>query len=73
MACMCGDIYCNSCGPAQGNYKCRQCGKWSDEGGCDDPEKCDALETQAIEAEARAFEEDEKAAAEYWHQHPERF
>ena len=39
--CLCGDVYCYSCGPAQGNHKCRYCGKWSDEGGCDDPEECD--------------------------------
>jgi len=28
MACMCGDTYCWSCGPAQGNSKCNICGKW---------------------------------------------
>lgn len=30
MACMCGDTYCWSCGPAQGNSKCREA-----DGGCD--------------------------------------
>jgi len=44
MACMCGDLYCLSCGPAQGNYRCPQCGKWSGEGGCDQPEVCNAAE-----------------------------
>ncbi len=38
--CMCGDICCGSCGPAQGNFKCEMCGKWSSDGGCDNPEKC---------------------------------
>ena len=54
MPCMCGDIYCGSCGSAQGNYKCRQCGIWSSDGGCLDPDKCNALESAAIEAEAKA-------------------
>jgi len=27
--CMCGDIYCPSCGPAQGNWRCPCCGMWS--------------------------------------------
>ena len=39
--CLCGDLYCGSCGPAQGNYKCDMCGKWSLDGGCPDPEKCE--------------------------------
>lgn len=26
--CLCGDLYCPSCGPAQGNYKCDECGTW---------------------------------------------
>jgi len=37
---MCGDYYCSSCGPAQGNYKCENCGAWSQDGGCKDPQKC---------------------------------
>lgn len=41
MSCMCGDLYCPSCGPAQGNIKCPVCGKWTEDGGCDDPVKCD--------------------------------
>ena len=32
MACMCGDTCCNSCGPAQGNWKCPICGDWASEG-----------------------------------------
>lgn len=27
--CMCGDLYCNSCGHAQGNYYCSLCGTWT--------------------------------------------
>lgn len=59
MPCMCGDPYCHSCGPAQGNERCPMCGKWSADGGCDDPEKCedrsvefgDALDRDIREAE----------------------
>ncbi len=29
MTCMCGDLYCPSCGPAQGNSQCPVCGRWS--------------------------------------------
>lgn len=25
---MCGDLYCPSCGPAQGNWRCSYCGVW---------------------------------------------
>ena len=32
MACMCGDICCNSCGPAQGNWRCPICREWASEG-----------------------------------------
>ncbi len=44
--CMCGDIYCYSCGPAQGNYRCPVCGKWTADGGCDDPEECETVAMQ---------------------------
>lgn len=40
--CLCGDLYCSSCGPAQGNGKCYVCGAWQMDGGCADPEVCDA-------------------------------
>ena len=30
--CMCGDLCCPSCGPAQGNHKCPICGEWVTEG-----------------------------------------
>lgn len=71
MACMCGDLYCGSCGPAQGNHKCSGCGKWSMDGPCDDQKKCadiiaavwnadmDGRETEQYYAD---MQEDEK----YW-------
>lgn len=40
MPCMCGDIMCASCGPAQGNYCCPACGQWASEGPCENPERC---------------------------------
>lgn len=41
--CLCGDLECGSCGPAQGNTRCPICKKWVSEGGCDDPERCDMI------------------------------
>jgi hypothetical protein len=41
MTCLCGDLFCPSCGPAQGNFKCCICGRWSEDGGCEDPEACE--------------------------------
>ena len=32
MPCMCGDIQCPSCGPAQGNWRCPICRAWADDG-----------------------------------------
>ena len=32
MPCMCGDICCHSCGPAQGNSRCPICRAWASEG-----------------------------------------
>ncbi len=46
MPCMCGDIQCPSCGPAQGNSRCPNCGEWTDEG-------CECTVVQ-IEAAAKA-------------------
>lgn len=64
MACMCGDLYCWSCGPAQGNSKCHICGKWDMDGGCDEPEKCLAIAQEQDRAEnelmAKWIEEDRK-------------
>lgn len=55
--CMCGDPYCWSCGPAQGNYKCPVCGKWSADGGCTDPERCDKEMKRMDEEMMKAEEE----------------
>ena len=59
MPCMCGDLYCWSCGPAQGNYKCPNCRAWTGDGGCEDPVAC----MEAIDASAQAEAEAEKADA----------
>jgi len=62
MSCICGDLYCWFCGPAQGNFKCPNCGKWSEDGGCEDPATCEMANkatndmADAIEA-ADAIEE----------------
>lgn len=50
---VCGDIYCPSCGPAQGNSKCQVCGKWESDGGCDDVEHCAKLSAEIDEAMAK--------------------
>lgn len=31
MPCMCGDLCCPSCGPAQGNWRCPICNEWASE------------------------------------------
>jgi hypothetical protein len=64
--CMCGDLFCSSCGPAQGNCKCSNCGRWSADGGCEDPEACDKAERLAVEAEAAYMAETEQIAEEYF-------
>jgi hypothetical protein len=51
MPCMCGDIYCSSCGPAQGNSKCHICGRWTEDGGCEKPEVCNEQARKQAEAE----------------------
>ncbi len=55
--CLCGDLRCGSCGPAQGNSKCIICGKWADEGGCTDPKKCEEELIKFEEAWAKQEEE----------------
>ena len=32
MPCLCGDICCPSCGPAQGNTRCELCRVWATDG-----------------------------------------
>lgn len=65
MTCMCGDLYCGSCGPAQGNFKCSACGQWSEDGGCVEPEKCDVICKQIADNEAKYFEEMAKHEKDY--------
>jgi len=62
--CMCGDTYCRSCGPAQGNDKCPHCGAWTMDGGCADPAACEKAERAMVDGMAAQFEEDAKLEAE---------
>ncbi len=63
--CMCGDLCCSSCGPAQGNHKCSNCGNWSMDGGCEKPEVCAEADRLSCEAEAKYYEESAKWEEEY--------
>ena len=65
MPCMCGDTYCPSCGPAQGNYRCPACGQWADDGGCEDPERCAKINAENDTAEAAMWEEMFRAEEEF--------
>jgi hypothetical protein len=47
---MCGDYYCPSCGPAQGNFYCPYCKTWSADGGCPNPEECQKRAKEEEEA-----------------------
>lgn len=38
--CNCGDLYCRTCGPKQGNHYCVYCRSWDADGGCPNPDKC---------------------------------
>lgn len=62
MSCMCGDLYCGSCGPAQGNGRCYNCGAWAMDGGCADPAACAKAEAELYEQEIREATEAEA----YW-------
>jgi len=53
--CMCGDTRCSSCGPAQGNNRCFTCGKWDDEGGCDDSAACAVISKKEDEERERGY------------------
>ena len=71
MPCMCGDPYCGSCGPAQGNYRCYNCGKWAMDGGCDKPEECNKALEESAKAEAEweermARDSRDVSDAEFW-------
>lgn len=59
--CVCGDIFCASCGPAQGNIRCVYCGYWTEEGGCPDKEYCDNLKHEdQLREEAIEFQRNPK-------------
>jgi hypothetical protein len=70
MPCMCGDICCPSCGPAQGNWKCPICHEWVSEGcihieqSTDGPAGYDVLRLRP-EFEQQAADA-VKAENEYW-------
>lgn len=53
MPCDCGDTYCSSCGPAQGNSRCPWCGAWEADGGCQRPDWCAEREQQEREQRER--------------------
>lgn len=57
--CLCGDLYCYSCGPAQGNTRCYFCGAWELDGGCRDPDQCE-------EAERKQWERYERSGRDEW-------
>lgn len=55
--CMCGDIQCPSCGPAQGNWQCPICRAWADDGCEHIDENGNLLAEYESEAHRRAEEE----------------
>jgi hypothetical protein len=65
MACMCGDPYCGSCGPAQGGHKCLICGVWNWDGGCEKPEECRKANELMAAKENEFLDQMERAEAEY--------
>lgn len=66
MPCMCGDLYCWSCGPAQGNSRCPICGEWEADGGCVNPAACDAEAQRQNEEYVKQLAEEERLAREFW-------
>lgn len=54
--CDCGDLYCGSCGPLQGNTKCYGCGEWAmdhdEPGSRHDEARCAAIEDTMFAEEA---------------------
>lgn len=65
MMCLCGDTYCWSCGPAQGNNCCEVCGSWSEDGGCVNPAECEAKAKEMDQLYTEQELEAEKLAKEY--------
>ena len=66
MPCMCGDICCWSCGPAQGNNRCPVCGTWDSDGGCTNPVDCLEKSRELDERYAQEMAEEQRLADEYW-------
>ena len=76
--CLCGDLCCPSCGPAQGNWRCPICGTWtsevcehiSEDGNLKQEfhEQARKLEEErrAEEEMAKAWEEEARLASEFW-------
>ena len=64
MPCMCGDLYCYSCGPAQGAWQCDMCGAWDDT--CVDKERCLQEEDAYWDALAKDLNDEAALANEYW-------
>ena len=60
MPCMCGDICCPSCGPAQGNWRCPICREWASEACEHMNEEGDDLKAEYM-AQAEAAEARERA------------
>lgn len=67
--CMCGDLYCRSCGPCFGNHRCSTCGAWTMDGGCADPAACAEACRLAAEAEDKYLREMEAAEKEFNDRH----
>jgi hypothetical protein len=74
MSCMCGDICCPSCGPAQGNGRCPICRAWTsdecehmaDDGDGLKPEFRAEADRLAAEENAADDALEERMAEEYW-------
>lgn len=49
MTCRCNDLYCESCGPTLGNFRCPSCNAWSVNGACKANLYCETR-NQLIEA-----------------------
>jgi hypothetical protein len=73
MPCMCGDLYCHSCGPAQGNSRCPECGVWTADGGCENSQQCEEATRLADEAYYTDIEEADRLAEEYWKEEDKRW
>jgi len=64
MRCMCGDLYCPSCGAAQGNYRCPYCGAWAADGGCADHDACKRADEAFCDAQIAEIQWEKDHASE---------